>query len=241
MVSLYKGKDDHSHPSSNRPIILCPCFGKLLEKVVVDQLTKHISIVQPLSRIHHGFRQGRSTAANLLACDATIARHLDKGDPFVIIFFDYQRVFDKVSHDLMLDSLYKLNIHPTTLAWFASFFSGRTFQVLVGGVASKSTDVTSGIIQGTVLSPVCFCIFLDPLLQAVSKLPVLIVMLLPTILNLLQVHHLENITMLNLLSILSTAGLRIIECLCHSIKARFCIATIIIQSYSTFLMAIRYQ
>ena len=70
----------------------------------------------------------------------------------------------------MLDSLYKLNIYLTTFAWFASCFSGRTFQVVVDGVSSKFTDVTSRIIQGSVLSPVCFCIFLDPLLQALSEL-----------------------------------------------------------------------
>ena len=117
---------------------------------MVDQLTKHISIEQPLSLIQQGFRQGRSAVANLLACDTTIAKHLDKGDFFDLISFDYQQVFDKVPHDLMFDSLYKLNIHPTTLAWFASFFSGRSFQVVVDGATSKPTDITSGVIHGSV-------------------------------------------------------------------------------------------
>ena len=113
---------------------------------MVGQLTKHISVVKPLSRIQHCFRQVRSTVANLLANDANIASHLDKGDPFDIISFDHQRAFDKVPHNLMLHSLYKLNIHPTTLAQFTSFFRGRTFQVVVDGTASESTNVTSGII-----------------------------------------------------------------------------------------------
>ena len=70
----------------------------------------------------------------------------------------------------MLDSLYRLNIHLTTLAWFVNFFSGRTFQVVVDGVASKPTEVTSEVMQGSVLPPVCFCIFLNLLLLAVSEL-----------------------------------------------------------------------
>ena len=141
----------------------------------------------------------------------------------------------------MLDSLYKLNIHPTTLAWFTSFFNRRTFRVVADGVAPKSTDVTSGVIQGSVLSPVCFCIFLDQLLQAMSEFTGPDSYAFAGDLNLLQVSHQENITKLNLLSILSTAGLRIIECLCHSIKAVFCIAEIKIQSCCTFLMTIRNQ
>ena len=200
VIPLYKGKGDRSHPSSYRPTSLCSCFGKQLAKVVVDQLTKHVSIAKPLSRIQHGFRRGCSTVVNLLACDATIARHLDKGNPFDIKSFDYQRAFDKVPHNLKPDSLYKLNICPTTLAWFVSFFSERTFQDVVDGVASKPTDVTSGVMQESVLSPVNFCIFLDPLLQAVSELTGPdVVMPLLTILNLLQAPHQENIAKLNLL------------------------------------------
>ena len=166
VIPLHKRKGDCSHLSSYRPISLCYCFGKLLKKVVVDQLTKRISIVKPLSQ--HSFKQGRSTVSILLACDAIMARHLDKGGPFDIMSFDYQRAFYKVPYEVMLDSLYKLNIHPITLAWFASSFSGRIFQVVVDGVASKPTDKTSGVVQRSVLSPVCFCIFLDPLLQAVE-------------------------------------------------------------------------
>ena len=170
VIPLYKGKGDRSHPSSYRPISLCFCFEKLLEKVVVDQLTKHFSIGKPLSRIHHGFRQDCSIVANLFACDTTIANH-DKGDPLDLIYFACQRTFDKVPHDYMLDSLYKLNIHPTTLGWFASFFSVRIFQVVVDGVASEPTDVSSVVIYTRIrLSPVCFCIFLYPLLQAASEL-----------------------------------------------------------------------
>ena len=132
---------------------------------MVNQLTKHISMVKPLFRNQHGFRHICLTIANLLACDTTITSHLDKGDPFEFIFFDHQRAFDKVPHNLTLDSFYKLNIHPTTLAWFASFFIGLIFQVVVDGVASEPTDVTSGVIQGSVLTPVCLSVFLDPLLQ----------------------------------------------------------------------------
>ena len=55
VISLYKGKGDRSHPSSYGPICLCSCFGKLLEKVQIDQLTKHISIVKLWSRFSTGF------------------------------------------------------------------------------------------------------------------------------------------------------------------------------------------
>jgi hypothetical protein len=126
VIPLYKGKGDSSLPSSYRPISLCICLGKLLEKVVVEQLTKQINNVRPLSRSQYGFRSGRSTVGNLLACDAVITNYVDKGAPYDIISFDFKRAFDKVPHHLLLRSLGQLHLHPITMSWFATFFrAGR--------------------------------------------------------------------------------------------------------------------
>ena len=34
------------------------------------------------------------------------------------------RAFDKVPHHILFESLHALNLHPTALSWFASFFPG---------------------------------------------------------------------------------------------------------------------
>jgi hypothetical protein len=72
VVPVYKGKGERSLPSAYRPISLCSCVGKLLEKVVAVQLMKHIDVVKPLSVCQFGFQRGRSTVANLLACNASL-------------------------------------------------------------------------------------------------------------------------------------------------------------------------
>ena len=64
MVPFYKGKGDRSKPSAHRPISLCPCLDKLLEKVILKQFTTHINSVKPLSSCQFGFREGRSTVDN---------------------------------------------------------------------------------------------------------------------------------------------------------------------------------
>jgi ribonuclease P/MRP protein subunit RPP40 len=170
VVPVYKGKGERSLPSAYRPISLCSCVGKLLEKVVAEQLVKHIGVVKPLSVCQFGFQRGRSTVANLLACDASLIRYLDEGKSFDIFSFDFQRAFDKVPHDLLLESLDSLGLHATTFAWFSSFFQGRTQQVIMNGVASRTVEVTSGIVQGSVISPTCFCVFIDPLLHRIQEL-----------------------------------------------------------------------
>ena len=76
-MPLYKGKGDASHYSSYRPISLCSCLGKILEKVVKKQLVNYLNFNQCLHAAQHGFISGRSTVTNMLACDAIIAESID--------------------------------------------------------------------------------------------------------------------------------------------------------------------
>jgi hypothetical protein len=169
-LNMYKGKGARDSPSSYRPISLCSCISKLLERVVIVQLTNHINSVRPLSTWQFGSRAGRSTVTNLLACDATIVKYIDRKVSFDIIWFDFKRAFDKVPHDLLLYSLENLNMLPSTLNWFASFLHGRTQRVIISHSSSATCDVTSGVPQGSVLSPTLFCIYIDTLLQSITEL-----------------------------------------------------------------------
>ena len=81
-----------------------------------------------------------------------------------------KRAFDKVLHSLLIESLSQRHMHKSTLTWITSFLSGRRQQVVFGGERSRSTEVTSRIIQGSVLGPQFFSIFIDSLLCKISEL-----------------------------------------------------------------------
>jgi hypothetical protein len=170
VVPLYKGKGDRHNASSYRPISLCSCFGKLLEKIIKDQLQMHLDVTFPLSRSQHGFCFGRSTTTNLLACDNVIADYVNKSKPYDIISFDFRRAFDRVPHALLLVALSKLQLHASTLKWIASYLEGRTQQVILDGEISETASVTSGVVQGSVLGPTLFNIYIDSLLRDLSEI-----------------------------------------------------------------------
>ena len=128
VMPLYKGKGERSNASSYRPISLCSCIGKLLEKIVKEQVQQQIAAVRPLSSLQHGFGASRSTLTNLLTCDSLIANLVNAHKSYDIITFDFQRIFDKVPHHLLLEAL-----KGQQLKWIASFLSGRTQQVIFNG------------------------------------------------------------------------------------------------------------
>ena len=63
--------------------------------------------------------------------------------------------------------LHHLGVHRVLLNWIRDFLSGRTQQVVFEGKRSYTSNVTSGVPQGTVLGPLLFLVFINGMPDAV--------------------------------------------------------------------------
>jgi hypothetical protein len=168
VIALYKGKGSRSSPECYRPISLCHCLGKLLETVIHSQLIDFINDNRLACNKQHGFTAGRSTLTNLLASETVIANITSARHPYDILSFDFEKAFDKAPHRRVIDAVAALGIGGSALCWLHSFLSRRTFCVRVGNCYSAEAPVTSGVIQGSVLGPTLYNIFLNALLQEIN-------------------------------------------------------------------------
>ena len=102
IIPLYKGKGEHDLASSYRPISLCQYFGKILERVVYNQLSVSINSSALLLTKQHGFFAGRSTLTSLMQSEATIRDFQLRRHPYNVIAFDFEKAFDKALHTCVI-------------------------------------------------------------------------------------------------------------------------------------------
>jgi len=90
------------------------------------------------------------------------------------IFFDLSKAFDTMPHRGLISALSRIGVSGSLLRWFTSYLSDRRQQVVVDGSTSASSLVRSGVPQGSILGPLLFSIYIDPItslsLSSTSKI-----------------------------------------------------------------------
>ena len=140
-----------------------------MESVIHDQLLTYLHSHNLISNAQHGFLAKKSTGSNLLNCFQDWQISIKNKKLLDIIYLDFQKAFDSLVHNKIIAKLSAYGIGYELLYWIEAFLTGRSQMVLVEDMLSSSIPVSSGVVQGSVLGPLIFILFIDDIVDCLDS------------------------------------------------------------------------
>ena len=149
--------------SNYRPIAVTSVVCRVMERIMVSVMLDYISTSNVISPSQHGFLPKRSVETAGLVFYSFLLKNLDLGKNVDVLLLDFAKAFEKVPHGLLVQKLYSYGFRDPLLGWISDFLKDRTQTVRINSILSNPRCVMSGVIQGSVLGPLLFSLFINDL------------------------------------------------------------------------------
>ncbi|XP_075983196.1 uncharacterized protein LOC142981283 [Anticarsia gemmatalis] len=162
-------KSNHtSEPSQYRPITCLPTLYKILTSTITRKINNHIENNCIIAEEQKGCRRGHMGCKEQLVIDSTIHKHATtKNRNLHCTYIDYKKAFDSIPHSWLIQILKIYKINPKVTDFLKNIMTQwKTSLHLTSQnitITTRQISIKKGIYQGDSLSPLWFCLALNPL------------------------------------------------------------------------------
>ena len=167
---LKKSNLDPENLKNYRPVSNLSFLSKILEKIVLSQINVHLTENGLQEVFQSAYKAKHSTETALLKVTSDLLCSTDRGEVSVLALLDLSAAFDTLDHEILLKRMSTTyGIHGTVLKWFASYISNRHQRVAINGYQSDPLHLKFGVPQGSVLGPVLFSMYAQPVSEVIQE------------------------------------------------------------------------
>jgi hypothetical protein len=168
-ILLYK-KSDPTTLTNHRPIALANTIYKFFTSTITAQLANYGEKYQILQNSQEGFRQERCTSRQLQTLIAALEDSKLIQQDIYLLYIDFKNAFGSIDHARLLSIMADLGYPQDAINLIGNIYSNSS-TIFFGPHFGKTKPVhiQRGTIQGDILSPYLFIIFLEPLLRWLER------------------------------------------------------------------------
>ena len=163
-IKMIHKKGDKKNPDNYRPISLLNSSLKIFTQILLNRLTKWISENDLLPEWQSGFRKSRSCMDNIFVLNSAIQIKLCRpGGRLYALFVDFRKAFDSLNHNLLWKKLDKQKIDSNFILIMKNIYNSAEGSISLSQESTPYVKITKGVLQGEILSPILFALFLADL------------------------------------------------------------------------------
>ena len=167
-VMVYKKKGFRDDPGMYRALGLLNHAYKILSVCLLNRMVAETDWF--LSEWQAGFRSQRGCRDNILLLRVIYDQYVRGKKGCVVTYIDFAAAFDSISHRFLDEALAAARASRKTRAMFRAIYKAAQGAARLRGADGKFTfsqafDISRGVIQGDIISPIFFIIALDQLVQ----------------------------------------------------------------------------
>ena len=154
-------KGSPSDPKYYRLIALTCTAYKIFESLISSEILDHLSAHHLITPHQHGFLRKHSTASNLL--ESILPSHAA-----ILLMLLTLISVELLTPYLILLKLSAYGLSGNLFHWIKTFLTNRRQLVRINSFYSNICSITSGVLQGSVLGPLRFTIFINDIVDSLD-------------------------------------------------------------------------
>lgn len=148
-------------PGNYRPISLLSNLSKLTEKILLGKIKQVMKNNKIRDDHQFGFKEKHSSTQQICRIVVDVINSFNNKNHTVMLLLDIEKAFDKVWIEGLTYKLIKLKFPKFLIKTIYSYLNNRKFIVRVGNETSAPKNIKAGIVQGSVLGPRLFNIYVQ--------------------------------------------------------------------------------
>lgn len=164
IAPIFKAGDPESL-DNYRGITLLSVPGKVLEAIINRRMSGALEAEGVLDEAQGGFRPGRGCEDLVFALSEVLQARRERREASYCAFIDVRKAYDSVWVDGLMSKLWGIGVRGKAWRFLRAWNTGVQSCVMVDGRRSRLFPLYQGVKQGSLLSPLLYCVFVNDLAQ----------------------------------------------------------------------------